>query len=517
MRHVNTEVIYQIYPLTFNYASGSKTDPYKGTYGNLKGITALADYVKSLGVDTIWITPFYPWGGYGFGYDITNYCAIDPMYGDVDDFKELCDVYHAKGIKIIIDQVYNHCSIKHEWFRKSVEKVKPYDEFFIWADPKMHNDKLSPPNNWISTWDSIGERAWTFHPERAQYYMHSFDWSMPNLNLNNKIVQDEILKISKFWFDLGVDGFRLDAVTHYACDEQLRDNPVYDNGYQVRLYDINSPNGALFINRLKSLCDSYSTPKTLLAEYWYDKSVAGFEKARQIISSSRCDAFFTGALNSSINTFKGNIIEDLSVSPYGEKLNWALSNHDLERVTTRLFGDGYNIKKARLLMDMLLTLPGSICIYQGEELGLPKPKSIEACKNPDNDPLNVWASCNKVWDACRAGFAISDAKDDPSRNFALHPDDELYKYAVSNQIGLISMLETTKRLIKNRKESVFGQLGSMYFVDTYRDDVVAYVRTNVSESERVLCIYNFSNDNVSVCYDGQKYCLYPESVKKCRL
>jgi len=515
MRHTNNEVIYQIYPLTFNYAPGSKTDPYpSGAYGNLKGITALVDYVASLGVDAIWITPFYPWGGHGFGYDITDYCAVDPMYGDLDDFKELCDVYHSKGIKIIIDQVYNHCSIKHEWFKKSVERIKPYDEFFIWSDPKRQGDKIVPPNNWMSVWDSLGTSAWTWHPSREQYYMHSFDWSMPTLNLNNKAVQNAILEVAKFWFDLGVDGFRLDAVTHYACDVQLRDNPTYDNGSQKRLYDINSPTGAIFVNRLKALGREYPVAKTLLAEYWYDKSEEGFAKARQIIYSSNCDAFFTGALNETFDVFRKNIVDDLSVSPYGEKLNWAISNHDLARPASRLFGDKYNLKKSRLLMDMLLSLPGSVCIFQGEELGLPNPKNIESCKNRDNDPLNAFTPYINPWDGGRAGFAMSDALDDPSRNLALRPNEEHYKYAVSNQKGCASMLAATKRLIARRKNSIFGEYGKVWFVETYRRDVFAFVRTNEDESVKVLCIYNFSEVGVDIYYNNAKIYVEPESVKQ---
>lgn len=514
MTHLNNEVIYQIYPLTFNYASGSKTNPYpNGSYGNLKGITALVDYVASLGVDMIWITPFYPWGGHGFGYDITDYCSVAPMYGDVDDFKELCDVYHSKGIKVIIDQVYNHCSIKHEWFKKSVERIKPYDDFFVWADAKMRGDQIVPPNNWTATLNSLGTSAWTWHPTREQFYLHSFDWSMPNLNLNSTVVQDAILEVSKFWLDLGVDGFRLDAVTHYACDELLRDNPEYCNGYQKRLYDINSPNGGVFINRLKELCSKYPGSKKLLAEYWYDKSDEGFEKAQRIIANSRCDAFFTGALNCNFSHFRDNIKCDLTVSPHGEKLNWAFSSHDVERVASRLFGDRCNLKKTRLLMDMLLTFPGSICIYQGEELGLPNSKSINNCKNLANDPLNIWGPYINPWDAARAGFALSDSPNDPSRKLALRPDDEQYKYAVSNQKGFTSMLGATKHFIKRRKETIFGEYGNIHFIETYEQDVYAYIRTNIDESERILCIYNFTDHAVDVWYDNAKYHVYAEDVK----
>ena len=518
MQHYNNEVIYQIYPLTFNYAPGSKTDPYpNGSYGNIKGITALVKYVKSLGVDAIWITPFYPSGGHGFGYDITDYCAIDPKHGDVDDFKEMCDVYHAHGIKVYIDQVYNHCSIKHEWFKKSVERIKPYDEFFVWADPVMRNDKLAPPNNWKSIWDCFGESAWTFHPSREQYYLHSFDWSMPNLNLNSLKVQDAVLEVSRFWLNLGVDGFRLDAVTHYACDEQLRNNPLYADGSQKRLYDIDSPNGALFIERLKNLCDSYDVPKILLAEYWYDKSAEGFAKAKEIFENSHCNAFFTGALNEHLDKFKQNIADEFRVSPYGKKINWAFSNHDLERASSRVFGEAVSIAKTKMLMSMLLTLPGSICIFQGEELGLPNPKSIDKCKNNAQDPLGIWKKCRKSWDAARAGFAMSDSREDPSRKLALHPAPIHYRYAVSRQSDAESMLNFTRQMIQERKHNIFNEYGNVYFLEYHGDEVYPYIRTNQDESIKMLCMYNFSCQSVEVWYNGVRYYLEPESWKHIRV
>ena len=509
--HYNNEVIYQIYPLTFNYATGSKTDPYKGAYGNLKGITRLVDYIKSLGVDAIWITPIYPSGGHGFGYDITNYCAIDPKHGDIDDFKELCNVFHAHEIRVYIDQVYNHCSIKHEWFKKSVERIKPYDEFFVWAYPKKVGDKIYPPNNWLSIWDSLGSSAWTFHPTREQYYLHNFDWAMPNLNLNNPLVQETMLEVSKFWFDLGVDGFRLDAVTHYACDEQLRDNPIYANGVQMRLYDIDSSNGAQFINKLKDLCDSYPVAKTLLAEYSYDKSPEGFAKACEIFRTSRCNAFFTGALNEHLGKFKQNIADDLNVSAYGEKLNWAFSNHDLERAASRVFGGGMTPAKTKMLISLLLTLPGSVCIYQGEELGLPNPQSIDKCKNRTNDPLNIWTSYSNPWDAGRAGFAMSDSRDDPSRKLALHPAPIHYRHAVSRQTEEDSVLNFTRQMIEKRKHSIFNEYGNIYFLEYHGDEVYPYVRTNKDGSRKILCIYNFSCYGAEVWYNGRRYYLEPES------
>lgn len=511
MREINNEVIYQIYPLTFNYAPGSKVDLYNGAYGNLKGVTALVDYVKSLGVDAIWITPIFPSGGHGFGYDITDYRGIDDKHGDIDDFKELCDVYHAKGMKVYLDQVYNHCSIKHTWFKNSVAGIYPYDEFFVWANPKKVGDKIYPPNNWFSIWDSLGTSAWTWHPSREQYYLHSFDWSMPNLNLNNILVQDALLEVSKFWFDLGVDGFRLDAVTHYACDPLLRDNPCYANGYQMRVHDIGSANGAKFVERLKSLCNSYPVPKKLLAEFSYDKSPEGFAKASEIFANSSCNAFFTGALNEHLGRFKQNISDEFRISPYGEKLNWAFSNHDLERAASRVFGDNFNPTKTKMLMSLLLTLPGSVCIFQGEELGLPNPKSIDSCKNKANDPLSVWTQYSNPWDAGRAGFSMTDEHDDPSRNLALRPAPIHYRYCVSRQRDDSSMLNFTRKMIQERKNSIFNEYGEVHFLEYHGDEVYPYIRTNKDNTKKILCIYNFSIYGAEVWYEGKRYYIEPES------
>ncbi len=515
MKLVNNEVIYQIYPLTFNYAPGSKSDPYKGAYGNLKGITAYADYVASLGVDAIWITPFYPWGATGFGYDITDYMAIDPMYGTPEDFAELCDAYHKRGIRVIIDQVYNHCSEEHPWFKKSVARIEPYTDYFVWADAKGIDENGNPiaPNNWTSVWNSEGPSAWSWHEERKQFYLHSFDRSMPNINLNNPTVCAELLKVAKFWFDLGADGFRLDAATHFACDPLLRDNPLDESGNQIRLYDINSKNGGLFINSLKELGKSYPQEKTLLAEYWYGKSPVGMEKAREIGRTNSCDAFFTGALNHKIKDFRASVTDDLTVYPYGEKLNWAFSNHDLERAATRIFGEKHTPKKMSMLMSLLTTLPGSICIFQGDELGLPNPKDFTACKSPENDPLDVWTPFNTPWDAARAGFAMSDAPTDPTRQMALHPDDVQYKLAVSNQKGKDSTLEKTKEVIKARKNGIFDCYGELIFLNTKgNEDVIAFVRTVKDSTAKMLCIYNFSAEDVTISYENTDYLVAAESM-----
>ena len=499
----NNQVIYQVYPLTFAYAPGSAGDEYLGSYGNLKGITAHAGYIASLGVDTVWITPFYPWGSTGFGYDITDYRGIDPMFGTKEDFAELCRELHAHNLRVIIDQVYNHCSEEHEWFQLSLRRIKPYDKYFVWVDASEYDAKGNPlpPTNWPSIWNSDGPGVWTWNEQRKQFYLHSFDCSMPNLNIANSAVQDELLSIAKYWFDMGVDGFRLDAATHYGAGAVLRDNPLDKNGNQIRLYDINTEAGLTFLSRLKELCNSYPVPKTLLAEYWYDISKKGIARSKKVVSRLKVDACFTGALNGTLETFKQHIQNELKISPFGEKLNWAISNHDMERAGSRLFGKDYTPAKGALLMRMLLTLPGSICLFQGDELGLPNPQSFAACKNRANDPLDVWTNFDTPWDASRAGFAMSDAEDDITRKMALHPDEEQYKYAVSNQTGDKSVLAQTKQAIAIRRMGLFNEPGNVLFLNNIKDtNVIAYVRTDKSGRRRVLCAFNFGNESVEITY-----------------
>ncbi|MBR5154267.1 MAG: hypothetical protein IKW58_00910 [Alphaproteobacteria bacterium] len=514
MKTKNNEVIYQIYPLTFNYAKGSASDPYKGCYGNLKGVSALVNYVSSLGVDAIWITPFYPFGGTGFGYDITDYCAVNPMFGTIDDFVDLCKVYHSKGIRVIIDQVYNHCSCKHPWFEKSVKRIKPYDEYFIWADALGFDDNGKPiaPNNWEPIWNSNGNSVWQWNNKRKQFYMHSFDYSMPNLNINNKDVQDELLKISKFWFDLGVDGFRLDAAVHYAPDPMLRDNPVFKiktkKGLQDRLYDCQTIGGQNFLNRLKELCNSYENPKTLLAEFGY-KATSKMAKKRveDFFADCGVDAYFTGALNGGdVDDMRKHVAKDLSLMKNGVKLNWATSSHDVEREASRVFGKNPSILQKKMLLHFLLSLPGSICIFQGQELGLSNPKDFEKCKHPENDPLNIWTNFGMPWDAARAGFAMSDNVNDATRKMALMPDDEQYRLAVSNQKHETSLLNFFRTLVKQRKNSIFGEFGNVTFIKGIDNpEVIAFARTNEDKRKIFLLAYNFSSEDVSFVYRRKKY------------
>lgn len=513
-------VIYQVYPLTFNYGQGSESDPYKGAYGNLKGITEKADYIKSLGVDAIWISPFYEWNRTGMGYDITNYEKVSPMYGTAEDLQELTKTFHSNGIKVLADQVFNHCSMEHEWFKKSVKKEDPYTDYFVWVDAKGidENGKPIPPNNWQSTWDSSGTSAWTWNEERKQFYMHSFDYSMPNLNINNPKVQEKLLEISKYWFDLGIDGFRLDGTTHYGYDPRLLDNPIIgkdttpnipaceieaEDGKQMRIYDINHELGRKFIDSIKELADSYSDKRVLLSEYVFDKGIHGNRKGRKNIQDSVCDTFYTGALRGGLEDFKSGVEEmlkeqhitkhhtEMPISENGAKINWALSNHDMERVATRWFGDDYSPEKTKLAMKMLLSLPGSVCLFQGEELGLPNP-NIARAKNPHNDPLQLSADIGMPWDAARTSIPWS-AK---GTNMWLKPTPEQRILAAELQEEKKdSMLNATREAINWRKGSkVLNHVGYLDFVETADPKVIAFIRSDEEKKNKIALCFNYTQN-----------------------
>lgn len=508
---MNNQVIYEIYPLTFNYAEGSKSDPYKGAYGNLKGITAVAEYIASLNVDAIWIAPFFKWNKNGFGYDITDYYQVDPMFGTLEDFEELCQVYHELGVEVYIDQVYNHCSEKHDWFQKSIKKIAPYTDYFIWKNAKGYDDNGNPipPNNWPSKWDAAGESAWTWNEERKQFYMHSFDYTMPNLNINNPVVRKELLNVAKHWFDLGVDGFRLDATTHYGYDEQLRDNPLDENGEQMRIYDINNSIGTQFLNELKQLAWSYMHTKTLLAEYVFDKGKHGNAKGVQTVRESVCDSFYIGSLRGTLKDFKEQVTKALKVSPNGEKLNWAFSNHDMERAVSRIWGDKYSPAKSALLMELLLSLPGSICLFQGDELGMPNPKNLDACKNPKNDPRDVWGIAENPWDGARTGFCLNKTS---HANMALHPDEKQVALCVEAQEkDPLSVLNKVRQAIKNRQEGIFKMHSNIKFIDVPNDNVIAFIRFGELDTFCFLCAYNFGCEDAIISYQGEDYILPAES------
>ena len=252
-------VIYQIYPRSFY-------DKNQDGIGDIPGITSKLDYIASLGVDAIWVSPFFKSPMKDFGYDISDYRDIDPLFGNLQDFDELIEKAHQKGIKIMIDQVLSHTSDQHDWFLTSREnKTNTKADWYVWADA---NDDGTPPNNWLSIFGGV---AWTWEPRRQQYYLHNFLTSQPDLNFHNPKVQQAVLDNIEFWLKRGVDGFRLDAVNFCFHDAKLRNNPSkpkalrtsigFDEknpyAYQYHYYNNTQDENLAFMEAIRALLDRY--------------------------------------------------------------------------------------------------------------------------------------------------------------------------------------------------------------------------------------------------------------------
>ncbi|MEL7480819.1 MAG: alpha-amylase family glycosyl hydrolase, partial [Pseudomonadota bacterium] len=247
-------VIYQIYPRSFVDSNGDGV-------GDLQGIISRLDYIASLGVDAIWISPVFKSPMRDFGYDVSDYRDIDPIFGTLQDFDQLVAKAHALGLKVIIDQVYSHTSDQHAWFTESRQnRDNPKSDWYVWADPKPDG---SPPNNWQAV---FAGPSWTWDSRRSQYYFHNFLSSQPDLNLHNPEVQEAILDVATYWMDRGVDGVRLDAINFAMHDPQLRDNPpapfvgerpqrTFD--LQRHVHNQSHPDIVLFLERLRGVFDRY--------------------------------------------------------------------------------------------------------------------------------------------------------------------------------------------------------------------------------------------------------------------
>jgi alpha-glucosidase len=376
--------IYQIYPRSFLDTNGDGI-------GDLKGIVEKLDYVADLGMDAIWISPFFRSPMKDFGYDVSDHCDVDPMFGTLTDFEELVQRAHQLGLRVVIDQVWSHTSEEHPWFiasRASRESEKA--DWFVWADPRPDG---SPPNNWLSV---FGGPAWTWDPRRRQYYLHHFLSSQPQLNLYNPKVVDALFETAEFWLDRGVDGFRLDALDFMFHDPALRSNPpkplaggippTRPFGMQQHIYDMLQPEIFPFMAKLREFLSRYPGTMTL-GELSSEPGAYG--RCAQYTDSRepRLDTAYTLALMKEQLTASAVRRVLISMEPAIEHgcVCWAFSNHDVVRAVTRWKSEA-DERLPHALTALLLTLPGNACIYQGEELGLPE---AHVAKEDMQDPYGI--------------------------------------------------------------------------------------------------------------------------------
>ena len=405
-------VFYQIYPRSFY-------DSNNDGIGDLKGIIEKLDHLNDgngggLGVDAIWFSPFFPSPQADFGYDVSEYCDIDPNYGTIKDFDKLVDESHKRGIKIILDLVLNHTSDQHKWFKESRKNRKnEKSDWYVWADPKKGG---KPPNNWLAV---FGGSAWTFEPEREQYFLHNFLPEQPDLNWYNPGVRKELAKIVRFWMSKGADGFRLDTANYYAFDRKLRDNPKrpsitnsIEDGQEanplskfITKFSKDRPENIEFIRFLRKIFDekenitsigeigsSESLEKTLELGADYVKYGEGLHMAYTfaMLNKSMNAEYFDHVVR-----FTEKLIED------GWPC-WSLSNHDCVRMMTRYncFGEKDGFQQMMLLL--LLSLRGTPIIYYGEEVDMEEyPISKKELRDPQG--IYFWPKI-KGRDGCRLPF-----------------------------------------------------------------------------------------------------------------
>ncbi len=381
--------VYQVYLRSFQDSDGDGV-------GDLPGIVQRLPHIASLGVDAIWLSPFFRSPMADFGYDVADHCDVDPVFGTLADFDRLLDRAHALGLRVIIDQVYCHTSDQHPWFRESRQsQTGPKADWFVWADPKPDG---SPPNNWQSV---FGGPAWTWDARRRQYYLHNFLKEQPQLNGHNPEVEAALLGIARFWLARGVDGFRLDAINFAMHAPGLKDNPPAPPGgprtrpvdYQEQRFNRSHPGITGFLERLRAVCDAHGAIFTVAEVVGADPvaEMKAFTAGDRRLSSAYGFAFLhAGRLT------PGLVAETLGAWPGapGEGWpSWAFSNHDAPRWVSRWAPPGCAGPFARMAQTLLFCLRGNVFLYQGEELGLSQADvPFEQLRDPEaiaNWPLTL--------------------------------------------------------------------------------------------------------------------------------
>jgi alpha-glucosidase len=486
----SVNALYQIYPRSY-------FDTNHDGIGDLPGIIAKLDYLKgkpdSLGVDAIWISPFYRSPMADFGYDVADYCDVDPIFGSLDDVKRLLDEAHQRNIKVMIDFVPNHTSAQHGWFKQAISsKDNPYRDYYIWHDPKPDG---SPPNNWVSIFSGP---AWTLDKVSGQYYMHSFLSEQPDLNWDNPKVRQEMQDILRFWLDLGVDGFRADAVWHMSKDAQLRDDPLQpkhkkgDPAYWAYKHKYCKYGPKLFdyLKELTDVVESY--PDRFMVFEHYPDGVHGDSTAQyrafygvqpQVSAPFNFEGMFVpwsaAGYEDYIRRFQSTVRE-------GDTPVFCFSNHDQPRIATR-----FGREQARLVAMLLLTLPGMPTIYYGDEIGMEDgvvlPEQIQDPSARDNelggrDPERT----PMQWDATRhAGFSDVEPWLPVAEGYA--------SYNVAHEIAEDdSYLSLYKQLLALRRRDDTLVRGRLELIHTKKDsDVLSFERHGSTTRYRV--VLNFAD------------------------
>ncbi|MEM8824960.1 MAG: alpha-amylase family glycosyl hydrolase [Pseudomonadota bacterium] len=486
-------IIYQIYPRSFQDTSGDGV-------GDLNGITARLPYVASLGVDAIWISPFFTSPMKDFGYDVSDYRDVDPMFGTLDDFDRLVAAAHRLGVRVMIDLVLSHTSDQHPWFQESrASRFNPKADWYVWADPRPDG---TPPNNWLSI---FGGGGWQWDVRRQQYYYHAFLASQPDLNFHNLEVQDALLDVTRFWLDRGVDGFRLDTINFYFADKDLRDNPalppehrnasiapaVNPYNHQEHLYSKNQPENLVFLKRFRDLLDEYPGSAAVgeIGDAQFGMELMGqYTKEGQGVQM--CYAFDFLAWDPLTAARVVEVFQNLEDKAPDGWACWAFSNHDVTRHVTR-----WNLSDqgARCYATLIMALRGSVCLYQGEELGLSEARvAYEDLQDPYG--IEFWPEfvgrdgCRTpmVWEPSNLNGGFSDVK----------PWLPVAPEHLGNSVGAQearpdALLHHYRAIIAFRNNSDVLRKGVQRNIEAH-GDILTFCR--VHEGKRIFCAFNLGGE-----------------------
>lgn len=494
-------VIYQIYPRSYQDSTGNGI-------GDLPGIISRLDYIADLGVDAIWLSPIFTSPMADMGYDVSNYTDVDPLFGHLADFDRLVENAHALGLKIIIDQVISHTSNQHPWFQQSkLSRDNERADWYVWVDPKEDG---TAPNNWASV---FGGSAWAWNPTRRQYYLHNFLTEQPDLNFHNPEVQNQMLDVLRFWLERGVDGFRFDTVNFYFHDQELRSNPALKreenlpevNPYEMQFHEFskNRPENVAYLERIRTLLNEFGATSVgevgdsqraveLMAEY-----TAGGERLHMAYSFDMLGPEFTP------KHFRSRLEEFEAAAPDGWPC-WSFSNHDVQRHVTRWVEHGASLEAvARQTAMLLLTLRGSVCLYQGEELGLPEADILfEELTDPPG--INFWPEY-KGRDGCRTPMPWSEggAPNGFSHGTPWLPVKEPHSARnVEHQLADdTSVLAYYREALAFRKENAALIDGNIMFIDLV-GPVLAFIRYKGEQT--FLCVFNLSAQAQKLALQNQE-------------
>lgn len=488
-------IIYQVYPRSFLDTNGDGV-------GDLPGITAKLDYIASLGVDIVWISPFFKSPMKDFGYDVSDYCDVDPLFGTLADFDALIAKAHSVGLKIMIDQVMSHTAEEHPWFAESRKsRDNPKADWYVWSDPLPDGN---PPNNWLSV---FGGSSWQWDSRRKQYYLHNFLASQPDMNFHNPAVQQAHLDSLRFWLERGVDGVRMDACNFHFHDTSLRSNPPAVNrdtatvsdvnpyGMQSHIYDKTRPENLEFLRKIRALLNEYDAISIgevgaddalgTMAEYTADG-----DKLHMAYSFNLLTPSFTAAyIRAQVEEFEARV--------KGGWASWSVGNHDVARVMSRWGGEHPDPAFARLVLAMQLSLKGTPCLYQGDELALTEADvPFELLQDPYG--ITFWPEF-KGRDGCRTPMPWDAAA--PNAGFTTGkpwlPVAEPHIAAAPSvqENDPESTLNAARRLIAWRRQQPQLTRGDIMFFDA--PEPVLALRRNVEGMPDLVAIFNLGPAPVS--------------------